>query len=393
MAYKSSLRKNGSSVSHELAVRLLQDGSVTSDPSRELLEAAARLEKDKLIEVHLRKYVLCANQKDSDYPPKIRHCRGRLYVDDRLDEAGYEFRCPDCDRPVFPFRYNKQKYQDLRTTVNQQGVTSYILAKLALLKSSVKEISTGVYKIDTGDMGVLLCIADYCSDEKFLTRDWACTNVTCYLAVNPKGIEERFLGEDWIICASLADIVCGKIDIKEWVCHAAECGPPQSVRNVSVPVYTQGTTPIVIEPVAPSQAGRRFVIECGPNTVRIEGETVMAPQSGTRYDIFQILWEQFLNDLLKGVPPEHHAATNLKNIVKEIQSRTGKEIEDETTIRRTINRLQSDIETAVKKKLGLPIDREDLIQTCHWKGQAEDDFGYRINPLTVAARSFQHNRS
>ena len=392
MASRSSRRKSGSSISRELAVRLLRDGSVISEPSQELLNAATRLEKDGLVETRVREYVLCADPQDLDYPPKNRYCRGRLYVDDGLDEAGHDFRCPECDRPVFPFRHKKRRHKELRAKVARQGVASFVLAQLAKLKSNVKEISEGVYRIDVGDMGVMLCIADFCSDEKFLTRDWACTQTTCYLVVNPKAIDERFLDEDWITRASLADIVCGEIDIKEWVRNAAGSGPPQSVRNASVPVYTKGALPIIAEPVAPHQAGRRFVVECGPSTVLVEGEMVVAPQAGTRFEIFRILWDRFLDDLRKAVPPEQHGLINIKNLIQKLESRTDKFIEDETTVRRAINRLQSDIESAVKRKLGLPIDREDIVQTCRWKGQGEGDFGYRINPFTVAARPFQPDR-
>jgi len=186
--------------------------------------------------------------------------------------------------------------------------------------------------------------------------------------------------------------VCGEIDIKEWVRNAAGSGPPQSVRNASIPVYTKGALPIVAEPVSPHQAGRRFVLECGPSTVLVEGEMVVAPQAGTRFEIFRILWDRFLDDLREAVPPEQHGLINIRDLIRELESRTDKFIEDETTVRRAINRLQSDIESAVKRKLGLPIDREDIVQTCRWRGQGEGDFGYRINPFTVAARPFQPDR-
>ena len=120
---------------------------------------------------------------------------------------------------------------------------------------------------------------------------------------------------------------------------------------------------------------------------------VVAPQAGPRYEIFRILWDRFLDDLKEALPPEQHGLINIRDLIKELESRTGKFVEDETTVRRTVNRLQSNIETAVKKKLGLPIDREDIVQTCRWKGQGEGDYGYRINPFTVAARPYQADRS
>jgi hypothetical protein len=41
---------------------------------------------------------------------------------------------------------------------------------------------------------------------------------------------------------------------------------------------------------------------------------------------------------------------------------------------------------AIKRKLGVPISREDIVQTCHMKGQSDTSGGYRINPFSVAVR-------
>ena len=58
-------------------------------------------------------------------------------------------------------------------------------------------------------------------------------------------------------------------------------------------------------------------------------------------------------------------------------------------MRRAVNRLQADIETTVKRKLGSAIGREDIIQTCRWRGVVgEEDHGYRLNPSSVAIRPF-----
>ena len=49
--------------------------------------------------------------------------------------------------------------------------------------------------------------------------------------------------------------------------------------------------------------------------------------------------------------------------MKRLEEEKHESVEDVEAIRKAINRLQSDIDTAVKKKLGLPINREDVIQT------------------------------
>ena len=393
MASPSSRRKSGSSVKRELTERLLRDGSAFQKPPPELLEMATHLETTGLLETRIREYVLCADPQDRDFPPKNWHCQGRIYVGDDFDEAGHDFRCPECERPVFPFRYRKRRHKELRVKVDREGVLAFVRDRLAELKSNVKDISEGVFRADIGDLGVILCIADYCTDRQFLTRDWARTQATCYLVVNPTDIDERFLDEDWIHRASLADIVCGEVDFKAWIQGAAASARPESVRQASIPVYTKGALPILAEPVAPRKADRLFVVECGPNTVFLDKAQVVAPQASIRFKIFRILWDRFLNGLRSGMPAEEHSPINVKDLMKELQSRTGEYIDDETRVRRALNRLQSDIETAVKKKLGLPIDRQDIVQTCRWKGHGEGDHGYRINPFTVAARPFRPDRS
>ena len=393
MASPSSRRKSGSSVERELTERLLRDGSAFQQPPPELLETATHLEKTGILETPIREYVLCADPQDRDFPPKNRHCQGRIHVGDGLDEAGHDFRCPECERPVFPFRYGKRRHKELRVKVDREGVLAFVRSRLAELKSNVKDVSEGVFRADIGDLGVILCVADYCTAPQFLTREWAITQATCYLVVNPTDINERFLDEDWIHRAPLADLVCGEVDFKAWIQGAAASGRPPSVRQASIPVYTKGARPVLVEPVVPHKAGRLFVVECGPNTVRIKGEQVVAPQAGIRFEIFRILWDRFLDDLRSDTPAEDHSLINIKDLMEELGTRTGKDIFDETSVRRALNRLQSDIETAVKKKIGEPIDREDIVQTCRWKGHGMGEHGYRINPFTVAAQPFPPDRS
>ena len=133
---------------------------------------------------------------------------------------------------------------------------------------------------------------------------------------------------------------------------------------------------------------KRAVVEVGPNVVRIEGEVVVAAQASTRFQVFKILWERFLEDLIKNLPPAEFSAISLDDLISEIENRENKTDAAEMTVRRAINRLQEDIETAVKKKTGQPIDREDIVQTCHWKGQAAGLHGYRLNPKTVGVRPY-----
>jgi len=387
MASKSSRRKSGSSNSLDDCARLLCDGFAVDEPPEALVAAGEHLRTLGLVEIQRKEYVRCADPQDGDFPPKNRQCRGRIYLDDALDEAGHDLRCPECERPVFPYQYRKRRHREMRTAVSAQGVLAYVLGRLQKSAENVREIAAGTYRAEMNGTDVTVCVVDYCGDEKYLARNWAKTNPTCYMVVNSKHGEERFLDEAWVARVSLAQIVCGEVDIKKRLQEVAAAGPPSTVLNASVAVYARGAPPIV-EPVAPTRLQRRFVVECGSKTVRVEDEVVVSPQAGTRFDVFHILWQQFLEDLKAGSPPTKFRALSVNDLDSRLQEE-GTRHDDVTTIRRAINRLQDDIATALRKRLGLPIDRENIVQTCRSRGQEDKDYGYRINPLTVAARPYQ----
>ncbi len=144
-----------------------------------------------------------------------------------------------------------------------------------------------------------------------------------------------------------------------------------------------------MEPAKPPAVGRRFVVEVGESIVRIEGIKVIAKQAGPRLIIFQMLWKQFLGDLQRRLPPADFTAIPIGKLMAELETQTGRRYPDETAVRRTINYLQANIEKTLKETVGIPIDREDVVQTCDKTGQLDSSFGYRINPFTVAARPFQ----
>ena len=357
--------------------------------SKGFCTAAAHLEKSGLARVTRHEYVKCADPEDRDFPPKNRNCPGRIYLRDGFDESGYDYRCPDCERPVFPGSYKKRRHTELRVRVLPAGITDYVSEKLKGLGNGMKQLCDGLFRVEAGDMGVVVCIVDCCEDEKYTTRDWASNYPTCYIVVNQKAMEERFLDEAWLTRLCLADLVCGKADLAQIIQELAESAPPAALSNVSMPVYAKGVKPVRVQPVEPVRTDRLFVVQVGSKTVCVDGVNVVAPQSSTGFLIFRILWERFIDDLKSGLELGEFRALNVKALGAELGQRTGEYIEELMNVRKSVNRLQAGIETAVKKKLGEPIDREDIIQTCKWQGTGDDAHGYRINPFTVAARPFQ----
>ncbi len=389
MASRSSPRKNDSKNRRGDIDHLLQNGMTITAPSDVLMETAGDLERLGLIRSHVQEYVLCASSHDNDFPPPIRDCQGRIHLQDGLDEGGDEFRCSDCERPVYPFLDEKRRYRELLAHIHHAGIISFVLAEIAKAKVAVRELTKGVYRCDAGPMGTIICIVDYCQDPQYTTREWASRFPTGYLAVNPLDLKNRFFQEAWLNILPLGAVVSGDVQLSEWVMDIAEKSSPPMLLNASLPIYSKTVLPIAVQPPPPVPTARRFIVECGGNMVRIENERVVAPQAGMRYDIFRVLWDRFLEDMKNGASPDEYRPISIYDLMEAVGKRQKKYLEDETTVRRTVNRLQENLETTVKKKLGLPIDRHDIVETLPWKGTGEGEHGYRINPRTVIARPMQ----
>jgi len=386
MASPSSRPRSGSSTAIEHAAVLLEDGRQIENPPPELLVAAERLESLGLIQPAHREYVLCAEPRDRDFPPRSRHCRGRIYLDAGTDEEGDDFRCEKCERPVYPFRYGKLRHPVLEVHVRQEGVLVYLRQRLVEVDAQVREAGRGAFLLPSlGQTGVSVYVVDVDgpADHKLNDRDRAAGEPTCFVAINPRAFEGRFVQEDWLCRVSLTDLVAGRIDFAKALAVLAGVSPPQSTTKATIPVYAKGH--VLIQPVEKPHPERVFFVELAEDTVRVNGQIVVGPQAGPRLKVFRILWKQFVTDLAHGRDPEQFHAINMWHLSRRMEEK-GQHYDDETALRRVVNNLQSDIETVVKRELGLAIGREDIVQTCRATSHTSAEGGYRINPFSVALR-------
>lgn len=386
MASRFSPRKSDSRVAREHATALLEDGARIEKPSDELIAAAEQLHEQGLIDFSIREYVNCSEPRDRDFPPRNRHCQGRIFLEEGRDEDGDEIRCPKCERPVRPYSLGKLRHRLLQTTVRQAGAIAWMCRRLEKMSTDVRDLGDGALHVGGfGDLGVVVCVvdADGRVDTRFNTRDYAATNPVLYVTINPRVPDGRLLKDEWIRRAALVDLIVGDADLRKLLSDLAASPRPMSVCKADIPVYAKGH--VLIQPEEKPRPERVFCIELHDNVVLIDGEIVVNPQAGPRLTLFRILWKQFLEDLSKGLPAHEFNALNMRRLLKLMEDQ-GRRYDDETSLRKVINNLQSDIETVVKRKLGRPIGREDIVQTCRMTSQADTAAGYRLNPFSVAIR-------
>ena len=390
MASPSSRRKSASRSSPELLDKLLVDGA-QSMPSAELRAAADTLVERGIITLEERQYVRCANPEDFDdfRYVKNRNCRGRIYIEDGLDLYGDEYKCPDCDRPIYPGK--KKRYDEWRVRLLPNGIKAFVETALKDAGLTWKEKAPWVFRVEVGDEEVWLCIVDFCESCQHMTREWAVANhnKALWLVVHPRGKAERFLQEDWLPVVSLSELLTDNASLNSLLQARAACKPATNLGNPSLPIYTKSQRhPASFEVEIPPNLDRLFVVQITDGIVLVNGCSVIPKQAITGYPIFMILLKHHLQGMIESLPSGEYPPLSTKDICDELYNVTGKEFDDEDAIRKTINRIQNNIEKVIKRETGDPIDRCDIIETLRWKGADEGDHGYRLNPSSVAIRPF-----
>jgi hypothetical protein len=389
MASPSFRRKSVSKSSPELLEKLLADGT-RLDPTPEVQEAAEQLAAQGFISFEERKYVLCANARDTEDFRFVRNrdCRGRIYIEDGFDLFGDDYKCPDCERRIFPTK--KHQYRELHIRILRGGLQSYVESALSKGDLSWKEIAPWLYRIDVGNGEVHLCVVDFCESSQHMTREWALANQNrvLWLVVHPRGKRERFLQEDWLSKVSFAELLSGQKDLISLLETQAECGPPIMVGAPSLPIYTKSRRHPTFEPEVPAHPDRLFIVQMGDREVFLNGQQVVARQSSTAFGIFDILYRRFLARLSDNTSSEESSAISARELCTLLYDNTGDDPASEDSLTSAIGRIRKNIEKAIKKNTGMPIDECDVIETVRWPGINEGESGYRLNPVSVAIRPF-----
>jgi len=362
---------------------LLQSNAGIEPVTDGLITAAEKLRQLGLITVDCRSYVRCALTEDRDFPLSNRTCTGRLFLSEHFDENNRDYRCPDCDRTVYPARDRKQTFDELRARVIDEAVGKYVGVALRQFKAKLKPVD-GVafaWRIDSGIAGVHVCIADFCDHQQMMSAQWAQLNPTCYVFVNPRAVA-RFADIAWISKVSLADMVGRRVDLAAVLLALAASQEPRALPAVATPVYSKGAhrpEPIV----APYEVSEcLFILEIGQKTASINGVEVVAAQASAARAVLRHLAKAFATDILSGVPLDNYPCLTPDEIADAIlKAKSSDKALDVDQVRRTINRLQKNIEERLRDA-GTATESDSVIQAS--PNTAKE--GYRLNPHKVALR-------
>ncbi len=342
------------------------------------MEAAEWLAGLGLVALHRGRAVRCANQLDRDFPPPMRDCDGLIALRPQADGGGGDYRCPECERIIFPEADRKQEFDTLGVQLQQAGIEAFLINACGELASG-RPFVGGVLTLPLESINAFVSIVDYCTDERWLRRSTAAGQPCVYVTVGPDKASQ-LLDDEAIARVELVDILLGAKDLQALLVDRASRGPALLL-NVDMPVHALGARPIAVEPREPAEPRRIFHLRLSSEGLLVDGLLAIRVQRrDTAMAIMRVFMETYATAAASGRAVEPMTANALANAIDP----TAEKFDDADSIARHIPRIRKSIIDIVRQNTGEPIGEHDIIETVSRSSADGEAEGYRLNPRTVA---------
>ena len=362
---------------------LLRHGALFPSPGAEVLDAARKLADLGLVDVQRLHTVRCAHSPDRDFPPSTPNCEGLIHLRPDADEGSGHYRCPRCERIVYPEADGKQVFESLVVHLNQAGIEAFLIDRCGDLATG-RVFADGVLTLPFGGINAFVCLIDYCGDDPWRRHSTAIGQPCVYVTIDA----DRAAGivdNEAIARVALTDLLLGTKDLCAALMDRATTRPPHA-SNIDASICALGTRRIQAARPEESKTHRIFHLWLSPAGLLVDGLLAIRADRFRAIGIMRVLLRRFAEAAAQGHAVRPISADDLATDVRDV---TGGGVQDEATIRRTLVRMRNDIAAALRRRTGEPIGDHDIIETVSRSGADHDSDGYWLNPMTVALGPFK----
>lgn len=343
-----------------------------------MLEAAQNLAGLGLVDLQQLRTVRCAHPRDGDFPPPTPNCEGLIQLRQDADEGGGHYRCPRCERIVYPEADRKAVLDSLLVHHRQAGIEAFLIDRCGELARD-RAFTGGVLILSVQGINAAVCLVDYCSDGRWLGRGFGANQRCVYVTVGPD-VVPRMLREEAVVHVELVDVLLGVEDLPSIITQRAT-SLPAVLANVDPLVYSLGASPIAPARGEGAEARRVFHLRLSAKGLLIDGLlAVRVQRRASAMAIMRQLMKGYAEAVASGRTVEPMTAKALADAI-DPDAETFDEID---SIARLIRRIRNSIIETVRQHAGEPIGEHDVIETVSRSGVDEDAEGYRLNPRSVA---------
>jgi hypothetical protein len=266
---------------------LLKPGVVIDlpDPPRE--RALGHLQRLGLLTIEARDYVRCVNPLDHDQRfRKDLACDGRIWLEpQRRREDNHDYRCPDCDRVIFPSR--KRAASAYRVEVDPAALDAHLETALQSVGLAPVRRGAGWWRVLVDGVDVDVVLVDAGPPRRLLSWEYGNYNPVLYVLGNDRDLQKDVPFERASL--RLVDVILGgKNTIVPLLTGLAglargDGAPAREVRAAFIAPTASVSTAASPLPAAPA-VGRR-ITESGSEEITREAY-LRAVEAAAEVDLF-----------------------------------------------------------------------------------------------------------
>lgn len=350
------------------------------NPNHNYIKAAKYLSNLDLIKIQEMQYIICSHKQDTlDWLNVTdQYCKNEILIDENFDEGCENIICENCNRDILPNTYKKQRFYRLSVHLNPEKIMEWLESQLNDSNFMWHKEETGVYYVGGQGKIVNLIIPDFCTNPIFLTIDRIRIHPTVLITLRKNISDVPFK----LPIIKMVDLFCKRKALVEIFQEAIKRGVPELIPNISLQILPTAYVSLkYVEPIVVKKPLELKVIE---SRVYVNDIEIINKKAGSCLNVFRVLFRQFLHDCGKELPPTKHTLLSINQLEKSLNLSLEADLEHQ--IRKPLNTMQRTIKATLAKKLGLNIERNDVIQTVGWPGSSCRDYGYRINPFNVVIK-------
>ena len=325
-------------------------------------------------------FVKCYNERDVEDLKFVSHhgCNNRIYMAPDFDEACDDLVCDGCGRYILPNTHRKQRFVETSVELNCKVFEQFIEDSMRQQEIAFHRLSRGIYAVMCPHGFATVVVLDLCDDHRYLTVDKLKASPTLLLTIRDQ-LPQTSLSVQRL---SVADCVVRPEVLAERILLTSKQGVSHHLPNQSTPLFPFSAINLA-EP-KPETERKYLEIKMNDAGVCINDVVVVGRQAHSRLLIFRLLLEQYWQDFESAKPSEQHCFLNMTQLSDLMAPHVGMVNDLEQQIRRPLNKMQQAIQEKLAKALGLPIQRDDVIEMRGWPGcHHKQAFGYRLNPHTL----------
>jgi hypothetical protein len=116
---------------------------------------------------------------------------------------------------LYPEADRKAQTKALKVSLSQGGIEQYLIKSCGDLVDG-RSFNAGILQFPVNGLNAVLCLVDYCSDERWFARGFGVNQRCVYVTVDHY-VGQRMMDEEAVLHVPLVDLILDKVNLRAFL--------------------------------------------------------------------------------------------------------------------------------------------------------------------------------